>query len=129
MTIPLWCLAVVMFLPYLLAGYADYLRIRQFGSMDNDDPRTQSAKLEGVGARAWAAQQNAWEALPFFAAAVVIVHLSGVRGGADWPAMIFAASRVAHAGCYLAGLSTLRSLAFMVGLVAVLWMVVLAIAV
>ena len=55
-----------------------FSRMRQFGAIDNKDPRGQSAKLEGVGARAVAAQQNAWEALAVFIAGVVAFS---VRGG------------------------------------------------
>ena len=62
MTVPFWRVIIVAFIPYLLAGVGLYFRIVQFGDWDNDNPRAQYAKLEGVGWRAWNAQLNAWEA-------------------------------------------------------------------
>ena len=127
MTVPLWCLVAVTLLPYLLAGVADYLRKKQFGRIDNRDPRGQSALLEGAGARAWAAQQNAWEALPLFTVCVLVAHVTGVEPvAATLPAVAFVVARVAHMVFYLADLSTLRSLSFLVGVVACVRLIVLA---
>lgn len=127
MTVALWCLVVVAGLPLLPAGIADYLRKRQFGNIDNRDPRGQSERLEGAGARAWAAQQNAWEALPVFAVCVLIAHVTGVDpGAATLPALVFVAARIAHLAFYLADLSTLRSLSYLVGVVSCVRLVVLS---
>jgi uncharacterized MAPEG superfamily protein len=120
MTTPLWCLVIVAILPYLLAPIGGYFRMRQMGSLDNKHPRLQQAKLEGIGARALAAQQNAWEALPFFTAGVVVSHLTQADPGTASNLSIgFAATRVLHPILYLANIDTLRSLVFLVGLVCV----------
>ena len=74
MTTPLWCLVIVAILPFVLSFSGGYFRMRQLGSIDNKHPRLQAAKLEGVGARAYAAQANAWEALAYFMAAVVVLR-------------------------------------------------------
>ncbi len=118
MTTPLWCLLVVAVLPYVLSTLTGVYRVRQFGALDNKHPRAQQAALTGVGARAMAAQQNAWEALPFFTAAVLVSHLAGADPG--WAATLsvgFAATRIVHPIVYLANVDVLRSLVFLVGLV------------
>src|SRR5512134_2190948 len=120
MSTPLWCLVIVALLPYVLSFTGGYFRMRQLGAVDNKHPRQQVAKLEGVGARAYAAQANAWEALGFFTAAVAVLHLANpdVARGATAAnlSLGFLATRVLHPIFYLANLDLLRSLAFLVGL-------------
>lgn len=120
MTTPLWCLAIVAFLPYVLSFTGAYFRVRQLGTLDNKHPRQQQAKLEGIAARALAAQQNAWEALAFFTAIVAVLHLASpeaARGGtASALSLGFVATRIAHPILYLANLDLLRSLVFLVGI-------------
>jgi uncharacterized MAPEG superfamily protein len=127
MTTPFWCLLVAVLIPYVLAGVAVYHKTRQFGSLDNRQPRVQAAALEGAGARAFAAQQNAWEALPVFASAVLVAHLAGADPGSSATAsLVFLLARAAHAVCYVADLATARSLAFGVGFACCLWLFGLA---
>ena len=127
MTTPLWCLVIVAALPQLLALLGDYYRKSALGSIDNDDPRGQAARLEGSGARAYAAQQNAWEALPTFMVAVWVAHAAGADAPASAIASIgFVATWLLHAVFYVTGLSTLRSLSFLAGIGCCTWLVVLA---
>jgi uncharacterized MAPEG superfamily protein len=117
-TTPMWSLLVVAVLPYVLSTLTGVYRKRELGAIDNKNPRAQQAALTGVGARAVAAQQNAWEALAFFAPAVLVSQLAGADPG--WAATLsvgFVATRVVHPIFYLADLDALRSLAFLVGLV------------
>lgn len=120
MTTPLWCLVIVALLPYVLSFSGGYFRLRQLGAVDNKYPRQQVAKLEGIGARAYAAQANAWEALGFFTAAVVVLHLANPEAARGATAanlsLGFLATRVLHAVFYLANQDLLRSLVFLVGL-------------
>lgn len=120
MTTPLWCLVIVALLPFLLSFSGGYFRMRQLGAVDNKHPRQQVAKLEGVGARAYAAQANAWEALAVFTAAIVVLHLANpeaARGStASNLSLVFLATRVAHPIAYLANQDLVRSLVFVVGL-------------
>jgi uncharacterized MAPEG superfamily protein len=117
MTTPLWCLAAVAFLPYVVAWSGAYFKVKQFGTLDNKNPRRQSARLEGVGERLAAAQANAWEALPFFTAAVVTAHLAGAAPAtAATLSEVFVLTRILHPIFYAADLDKLRSLAFLVGL-------------
>lgn len=127
MTTPFWCLVVIAGMPIGLAFVGDYFRHADLGSMDNRDPRGQAARLQGAGARAYAAQANAWEALPVFAVAVFLAHLTG--GDASQSAIasvLFVITRVAHAVFYIGGWSTLRSLSFVAAFGCCVWLVVIA---
>jgi uncharacterized MAPEG superfamily protein len=105
-------------LPYIAAlaakiGAADF---------DNDEPRAWLAKQQGHRARANAAQQNSFEAFAFFAAAVIIAHLTrGQQSQVDNLAMVFIAARVLYIIMYLGGWATLRSLVWAVGIVCTVW--------
>ena len=46
------CLLVLCILPLTCAWIAGYHRQKQLGNVDNKEPRTQSLKLTGAGARA-----------------------------------------------------------------------------
>lgn len=120
MTTPFWCLLAVIIIPLVLAGVGGYFRGKQFGSADNNHPRAQAAQLEGAGARAYAAQANAWEALPMFIAAVLVAHLAGVPESEATPwAVAFVVVRVLHPIFYIRDLAPARSLSFLVGVVCV----------
>jgi len=123
MTTPFWSVLFVILIPFVLALSADYLRVKEFGDFDNEHPREQTARLTGVGARVWAAQQNAWEALIMFAPCVVIAHLAGADPGRSaTAAIVFCVARVLHAAFYISNLSTLRSLSYFVALGCCLWL-------
>lgn len=127
MTTPLWCLFIVLLLPYPLAFLGGYFRQQAFGQADNKNPRAQVAKLEGPGARAYAAQANAWEASTLFAAAVLTAHVAGVPESDATPwAIAFVVFRVLHAVFYLADIDLARSGAFVGGVVCVIGLFVLA---
>jgi len=127
MTVPLWCLVVVLFIPQGIAVVGDVYRWRMLGSIDNDDPRGQAGRLDGAGARAYAAQSNAWEALPMFTVAVLLAHLTGADAGASaTAAVLFVVARLLHAVFYITGLSSLRSLSFLAGVGCCIWLIVLA---
>jgi uncharacterized MAPEG superfamily protein len=127
MTTPFWCVVITMILPIVLSSVGGVFRVRQLGVLDNKHPRQQAARLEGMGARAYAAQQNAWEALPIFGLAVVIAHVAGADAAASATASVaFVIVRVLHAVFYLANLDILRSIVFLVGLVCVGRLFVLA---
>jgi uncharacterized MAPEG superfamily protein len=127
MTTPFWCLVIVAVIPYVLAGAGGYFKTRQFGKPDNNEPRAQAAQLEGAGARAGAAQHNAWEALALFTPAVILAHLAGADPGMSATAsLLFLAARVVHPVLYIAGQATLRSLVFVVGFGSAIWLFSLA---
>ena len=124
------CLLIAVLLPYVLAFTGSYHKGQQFGKVDNNNPRVQSAQLTGAGARAVAAQQNAWEALAVFTASLAAAFFAGVEAASlALPALIFAAARIAHAGCYLARPRLAPAPAcFLVATVACFWIFAKAIA-
>lgn len=127
MTTPFWCLLAACLIPYFIAPIGGYFRAKQFGSVDNKNPRIQAAGLVGVGSRAQAAQANAWEALPVFASAVLVAHLAGADPGASsTAALVFIAARLGHAGFYLADVDKARSAIFLLGVGCCVWLFVLA---
>ncbi len=126
MTVPLWCLFIASLLPVVCAGMGAYYRNQLPGGADNKSPRQQAMQLEGPGARAYAAQNNAWEALAVFTVAVVINHLAG--GNPQTSALaagLFLAARVLHPVFYIKNIDILRSLSWLVGLAACIWLVIL----
>jgi len=127
MTVPFWCLLIAVFIPYVLSGVGGYCKMKQFGAVDIKYPRQQAAKLEGLGARVQGAQDNAWEALAVFTAAVFMAHFAGADAQASaTAAMIFIGARIAHPLIYMANIGPLRTLAFVVGLGAAIRLFVLA---
>ncbi|MBL4607577.1 MAG: MAPEG family protein [Pseudomonadales bacterium] len=128
MTTPFWCLFVLIFFPYVLSGIGGAIRIKTFGKYDNKQPRAQAAQLEGVGARAYAAQQNLWESMAIFSMAVFVAHFAGADAGQSaTAALVFMLMRVVHAGAYLMDIDMVRSLAFTVGYGCCIWLFWLAI--
>lgn len=117
MTTPFWCLFIAAVLPYVLTSTAGYFRVRQFGTLDNKHPRVQKMQLEGVGARVVAAEQNAFEILPVFAAAVLVSHLAGADAArAAQLSEAFILTRILHPILYAANQDMLRSVVFLAGL-------------
>lgn len=117
MTTPFWCLLVVAVLPYVLANMGGYFKFKQFGNVDINHPREQAARLEGIGARAVAAQMNAWEALGVFSAAVFMAHLAHADAEASaTAAKIYVATRIAHPVFYIANIAPARTAVFLVGM-------------
>jgi uncharacterized MAPEG superfamily protein len=118
MTTPLACLILVAILPYVLAGVGARYRVAQLGSLDARQPRTQAAELEGVAARALAAQNNAWEAVAFFGSAVVVNHLAGAAPGPSAALSVaYVVTRILHPVFYIGDRPAARTAVFVVGLV------------
>lgn len=108
-------LLVLSILPIACSWIAGYHRKQQLGNIDNKEPRAQSSRLTGAGARAVAAQANSWEALAVFSAAVLAISLSGVAlDSIATLAIVFTALRVLYIPLYLGNLDALRSLVFLV---------------
>lgn len=120
-------LFIVALLPMVLAGVGGYLRSKQPEGFDNQHPRQQQAKLTGMGARVVAAQQNAWEALIFYTAACVLAYVSGVYlDTLAYPATLFLLSRLLHPVFYALNMDKLRSLVFMLGWFATLYILIVS---
>jgi len=122
MTIADACILISCVLPVLCAGAAKspgFGKPRREGGFDNNNPRQWLGKLQGWQARANAAQQNSFEALPIFIAGVLIAQqLQAPQAHVDNAALVFVAARIGYIGAYLADLALLRSALWMVGLAA-----------
>jgi uncharacterized MAPEG superfamily protein len=122
MTVALWCVLVAGLVPYVATVIA-----KAGVAFDNRDPRAWLAQQHGYRRRANAASMNAFEALPLFAAAVLIAQLvRGPQASANLLAIGFIVARVAHLACYLADLATLRSIAWFLGLLCVIGLFVIS---
>ena len=102
-----WILLAAALLPYVAAVSA-----KAGGSnFDNAAPRAWLAQQEGWRARANAAQNNTFEALPFFFAVVLFAYIKEpmsttvISLGALWVAL-----RLLYIGCYIWNQPSLRSL-------------------
>jgi uncharacterized MAPEG superfamily protein len=103
-----WCILAAALLPYLWVMIAKSSGQRY----DNRDPRSWLARQDNPRAlRANAAQLNAFEAFPAFAASVLMAQLAGVDPASiTLLALVFVGLRVLHGVFYLAGIAALRSL-------------------
>ncbi len=119
-TIAYWCVLAAALLPLFCAGLAKYASVgksRRDGGFDNHNPRAWLAAQTGWKARAHAAQQNTFEALPFFFAAVIIAHLmQSNQARLDILAMTFIFLRVAFVIMYVADLAAARSVIWVLAL-------------
>jgi uncharacterized MAPEG superfamily protein len=121
-TIALWCVLIAGLLPYVGTVIA-----KAGVNFDNRDPRAWLAQQQGYRRRASAASKNAFEALPLFAAAVLIAQLlRGPQLSANLLALGFIAARIAHLACYLADLATLRSIVWFAGMLCVIGLFVVS---
>lgn len=117
MTTMLTCLLIAMLLPYLSKVPVGYAMARA-GGYDNEHPRAQQASLAGMGGRAVAAHQNAFESLLIFGLAVVTVLATDtVNDTAQTAALVHVAARIAYHIFYLTNHDKLRSTAWFAGII------------
>jgi uncharacterized MAPEG superfamily protein len=120
MTIAETCILIACLLPIACAGLAKFKgfgKPRRDGGFDNHSPRIWLAGLKGWQARANAAQQNSFEALPIFIAGVLIAErMQSPQPLIDWFAIAFLVARIGYIGAYLADRANLRSILWVLGL-------------
>ena len=118
MTIALFCILLATLMPITCAGLSKgraWTIPRREGGYDNRNPRDWVAKQEGFAKWADAAQQNCWEALPFFAAAVIVSHMLGVIGWLpNALAVAFIVLRIIYVWLYVTAKQSQRSLVWTV---------------
>ena len=116
MTFGYACILIAIIMPIILAG------ISKKGSevaVDNNDPRNHIKHLKKKAKYAYGAEQNCYESFPPFAIAVVVAHLmSGTQLTIDILAGLFVLSRLRYIVFYLQGRGLLRSVSYIVGLIA-----------
>lgn len=113
-TVAYWCIFAMALMPLACAGLAKYGTFgtsARKGGFDNHNPRAWLASQTGWRARAHAAQNNTFEALPFFFAAVIMAHLMQAgQTRLDILALMFVFLRIAFVIMYVADLALPRSI-------------------
>lgn len=109
-------------LPYLFTVIAK-VKHHLHKPYNNRDPRSFMQDAEGMARRAHNTQLNSFEAFPFFAVGVLIVHLKSLEGSAiDWEkanylSTSFVTMRVLYGWAYLSDRPALRSVIWFTGIV------------
>ncbi len=121
MTIADSCILVACLMPIACAGLAKsrgFGKPRREGGFDNFNPRQWLAGLQGWQARANAAQQNSFEALPVFIAGVLVAERlqPALQTRIDVLALLFICARLGFIAAYVADRATLRSVLWTIGL-------------
>ena len=115
MTTAYWCVLAAALMPYVAVSIAKSGGER----FDNRNPRLWLEQQQGFRARANAAQANSFEAFPFFAAAVIVAHLTQApQDRIDALAVMFVLARAAFVFFYVADWHWARSIAWTIGVVA-----------
>ena len=108
------CAILCLALPLIYLG----LYARQVGMPVVSGNREGAPEPTGAAGRGLRAHRNLIENLVPFAIAVLVAHAMGVSNGLTViGAWVFLAARVLHALVYLAGISGIRTLAYLAGLV------------
>lgn len=127
MTLVISCVIFAALLPILVKTPLSIFQNKQAGGYDNHNPRIQQQSLTGIGHRALAAHQNAFEAFPPFAAGVILALWANAPiGQIQMLCVVFIIARIAHPIFYLADIDKLRSLSWVVGLACSIWLMCLA---
>jgi uncharacterized MAPEG superfamily protein len=119
MTVDLWMLVYSALLCALIPNVSVFGLSRIPGGMawgfgNRDTP----LEVPGWVERARRAHANMVENLPVFAALVLVAHVAGKADSMTaLGSQIFFIARVAHAAIYIAGIPYLRTLAFFVGVI------------
>ena len=110
MTTLIICLFLALLLPLLAKAPVAYA-MAKLGGYNNNHPREQQSKLTGVGARALAAHQNAFESVILFAPAVILALATGnTQQTVVVLAIVHLTSRVLYNIFYLLNIGLLRSI-------------------
>jgi uncharacterized MAPEG superfamily protein len=111
----IYIILIACLLPYSFTIIAKWSA--GFKNKDNENPRAFLSQTTGFSARANAAQQNSFESLPLFIAAILIAEYMVI------PQMIvmtfgiaYIVLRVLYGICYLANWATLRSIIWLLSL-------------
>ena len=117
MTTLIICLFIAAILPFI-AKIPVAIAMNKLGGYDIKHPRAQQAKLTGVGARAFAAHQNAFESLIIFAPAVLLAITTKNTGTfIEQLAITHVVARVFYHIAYLINVGVIRSLVWVVGII------------
>jgi uncharacterized MAPEG superfamily protein len=116
MTIELKMLAWTLVLAFVQILLFDIARTSQYGLKWNTGPRDEAMPpLSAQAERLRRAQDNLYETLPLFIAAVLIAHLANRENNITaWGAQIYFWGRVVYVPLYAFGVRQIRSLVWLV---------------
>lgn len=121
MTLDLFCLVLNALWGFGLVLLEIGGKTRAAGMGWNAGNREKAPDVPAWVERAGRALGNHKENFPFFATAVLVVHLMGRADRVTAVAsMVYVVARAAHAVCYVLGITGLRSLVYTVGVLATL---------
>lgn len=113
-------------LPYVFTIIAKFAG--DFKVSDNKNPREFLAKTTGLAARANAVQQNSFESLPLFIAAILMAEYMVVQQTVIMTfGMAYIVFRIMYGICYLANWATLRSIVWLLSLLCPICLLILVI--
>ncbi|MEN2752421.1 MAPEG family protein [Psychrobacter sp. FBL11] len=122
----IWAMVVASLLPLVMALIAK--AVGGFKLADNAHPRDFLQRTTGAAARANAAQQNSYETLPVFLAAVLVAMLFFVpQSIINTLAWLYVLIRIGYGMAYIANLSMFRSVLWVLSIICCLMLFYLAI--
>ena len=111
----IYLILIACLLPYVFTVIAK--KTAGFKGRDNQNPRDFLAKTTGLAARANAAQQNSFESLPLFIAAILMAEYMVVPQTVIMTfGIAYIVLRIVYGICYLANWATLRSIVWILSL-------------
>lgn len=122
----IYLILIACLLPYVFAMIAK--KTAGFKAKDNQHPRDFLAKTTGLAARANAAQQNSFESLPLFIAAILMAEYMVISQTVIMTfGMAYIVLRILYGICYLANWATLRSIVWLLSLLCPILLLILVI--
>ena len=122
----IYLILIACLLPYVFAMIAK--KTAGFKAKDNQHPRDFLAKTTGLAARANAAQQNSFESLPLFIAAILMAEYMVISQTVIMTfGIAYIVLRILYGICYLANWATLRSIVWLLSLLCPILLLVLVI--
>ena len=111
----IYLILIACLLPYVFAVIAKMAG--GFRAQDNQNPREFLSKTKGLAARAHAVQQNSFEGLPLFIAAILIAEYMVLPQSIVVTfGIAYVVLRIIYGLCYLANWATLRSIVWFMAL-------------
>jgi uncharacterized MAPEG superfamily protein len=127
MTTELTLLAWTLVLAIAQIILAAALRTQEVGLVYNASPRDTPAAVppRPITGRLIRAQQNLFETLPLFIAAILIVQVANLNGPiTTWGAALYFWARVLYMPLYALGIPLIRTLVWMIGVVGLIMLLV-----
>lgn len=122
----IYLILIPCLLPYVFTMIAK--KTSGFKGRDNQNPRDFLSKTTGLAARANAAQQNSFESLPLFIAAILMAEYMVVPQTVIMTfGIAYIVLRIIYGICYLANWATLRSIIWILSLLCPICLLLLVI--